>query len=289
MSAGVIGALVQQANLKTDDNWDFSQLSYVGTDTFVSFIQTLRNISVRDNLLATVSRACVSTRLFSKESNKKKNPEYPIESVFWVPSIEEVNVGLRYRFDTALVPDNRAQAREFVSSIYNLHKIGRSEPSSSIFRLSSRMDKQNPNEATLLSMWPTTDFGDVSQQKAFAITSKNPSNITKYPEFCLFLTADPSTMDNDQLLDTLTEGPLQTRRLDSKPGWGRGWNNTDVKAQDANIDQRMTELRNHIQDIMKSFALRNTQSVNGCNSQKTWGLSLPILIGICSPKYLSIS
>jgi hypothetical protein len=270
VSADVIEDLVQQANLKIDDNWDFSQLPYVGTDVFVGLIESFRNISVQDNLLAAVSRACLSTRLFSKESRKKKNPEYPPGSVFWVPSVEDLNVGRRYRFDTAVVPDNRAQAREFVSSIYNLHKIGRSEPSSSIFRLSSRLDEQTPNGHMLPTMWPTANLGDVSQQKCFAITSKNPSNISEYPEFCLFIT-DRSSMDSDQVRNTLTEWSLQTRRLDSKPGWGRGWNNTDVKAQDTNTLPRITELRDHIQESLKSWALRDTQSANGHNSQRIWG------------------
>jgi len=206
-------------------------------------------------------------------SQKWKRKRSLESSIGRVSSIEEVNDADRYRFDAEFAPDCDALARQLISAI---HGIGRNEPSSSILRLSTHLDEQNPDEQTLLTLWPTADLGDINQQQVFAVTSKNPRRISKYPEFCLFVVDKSSITDMVQSGKTpksVAEWWLQTRRLRAKPGklaQRGGWNNTDVKARDGNLSDMLTKLLGHIENSMKSSSQCDTQSANGRSSRPLW-------------------
>jgi hypothetical protein len=78
ISAGTLEAIQGYANQSISDDWDVTKLPYVDNQDIVSIFEAFRSIPVRDNLLATISRACVSTRLHSMETNRKKESELEI-------------------------------------------------------------------------------------------------------------------------------------------------------------------------------------------------------------------
>jgi len=269
ISAGAIDVIQKQAKLAMPVNWDVSNLPYISPESFVKFFDVYRHISARHNLVGAVSRACLSTKLFTEESNKKKNRN---EEMWWAASIEEKRDGTRYRFDAALGPDQNGYAREFVCQIYNQHKVGRNEPSMSIFRVSSRIDIQN-EEQTLESLWPKTDVNELPRDKIIAVVSNNPSNRQKYPEFCLF-TMDDSSLDKvlDSNLDSgsVARPCLRARRLDVIPGWTRGWNDAALDCRDEYISDKVTKLLDQVKHTKASLENGETRDDVGRSSRQQW-------------------
>jgi hypothetical protein len=258
ISASVLEAIVHHAQQPLPTGWDTSQLPYVESEVFVGTFSCYRQMRVQYNLLAAVSRACLSTRLFTKQSNKKKDIETPM---MWATSIEERDGGTHYRFDAAFGPDNNGNAREFVLRVYNLHRIGRNEPSSSILRLSSRLDDQSNNEQ-IENLWPDPDVKELPDDKIVAIISKNPSNISAYPEFCLFVMDDSSIehiMDSNLDQELVAKPYLRARRQDAKPGWTRGWNDAVLAYQAENGFGKVINLFNHVKDTSNSFGQDDIQ------------------------------
>ncbi|KAF2809204.1 uncharacterized protein BDZ99DRAFT_533885, partial [Mytilinidion resinicola] len=81
VSVDAIEALVRHADQKIVGDWKVSQLPYIDKDVFVGWFRAFRSITIEDNLFATISRACLSSRLFSQESNRKKTKE---SSMVWL-------------------------------------------------------------------------------------------------------------------------------------------------------------------------------------------------------------
>jgi hypothetical protein len=102
----------------------------------------------KDTLLAAISRACVSTKLFAEKTKTKTNGANASEGrergAWWMTPVEKISgstSSIKYRFDAAIMPDPQGHTRGFISSICNQHKIGRNELSSSILRILSRYDE----------------------------------------------------------------------------------------------------------------------------------------------------
>jgi hypothetical protein len=276
VAEGVVEELFRYSNLKNNQSWVSSRFPWVEESVFVSGFEVYLSMGIKDDLIAAISRACVSTKLFTENENTKKNQGRE-QGTWWITSAEKISGDMEYRFDAAIMPDNHAYARGFVSQIYNLHKIGRNEPSSSILRISSRVDQQmRPDKTAMRSMWPGLDLSAAlrdQEQHIIFVTSKNPSNVTQYAEFCLFLT-DVSRMntfiDSDKLEQENTTCKLQAMRMDTKQGWGGGWNKADMFIHDADFQENKKKLLGHLAELESFAKYRKGKGVDGAVPEKLW-------------------
>ena len=255
VSEGVLEQLFQRANLKNNGHSPSLDSPWVNDDTFVPMFQAYLTMSMKDNLFAAISRACVSTKIFTRPAKTApRNVYYVVESAERIPD------AIKYRLDAAVMPDSHAYARGLVSSIYNLHKIGRNEPSSSILRISTRLDKQIRMQKSIPEcLWPfpqSSATSDDQQQAIIFVTSKNRGNVPQYAELCLFL-VDMSRIDDiinqNSLEEFSTACTFQASRMDTKPGWGAGWNRTDVQMNDTDFLDDKTKFLSHLSGL-ESFA-----------------------------------
>lgn len=271
VSEAVIDVLIEHAALKNSKKWDPSDFPYIESDKLVRKFEAFRSITIQDNLIAAISRACLSTTLYVEKPRNQSGPD-----VIWVKSKERFENAMyrnsvKYRFDAAIMADRQALAREFVSSIYNLHKIGRNEPSTSILRISTRLDDQEPNPPKTNNIWPRSkELGYLEQRRLFFIVSKNPNNVSHYAELCVFLKDESALEEIYQAHPSLSpnlQWHFQSRRLDSKPGWGRGWNNADIKVRDENFAQMFTSFYSHLEKSAL-FSSQKTQQVSEHQSSR---------------------
>lgn len=154
VSQGAIEELFRYAKVKQYREWVPAHWPWVQD---LTNLKVYLSMSVKDNLLAAISRASVSTKLFTMptELTRTKADEELERYSFWAVSSEKLDGLIEIRVDAAMVPNAQAQARQFVMNVYNLHKIGRNEPSSSILRLSSKFLEQRelrPEETTMASI-----------------------------------------------------------------------------------------------------------------------------------------
>lgn len=257
VSEGVVEELFQYAKLKSNQRWLSSDFPWVEEEVFVSFFSAYLEMSAKDNLLAAISRSSVSTKLFTDKTDRTttKTDDCVEKNTWRVTSIEKLPDSTKYRFDTAILPDSQAHTRGFVSSIYNLYKIGRNEPSSSILRISNRLDHKQPREGALESMWPSLSSATTSSyqgQDTIFVSSNTPSNVPQYAELCLFLMDASRTIDLvdwDKLEQSNTTCNFQAMRVDTKPGWGGGWNRSDLQ----NHDEDFLDNKKRLLDYLKAL------------------------------------
>ena len=253
VSEGVIEALFNHAGLDVNDGWDPSDLPPVQKHIFVSMFESFKSVKIQDTLVATFSRKCFSTKVFEGKTKRASDTRDNAELTRSVTSIERIENGVRYRFDASLKPDNQARAREFVSSIYSKYKVGRNEPSTSLLRISSRIDEQDPNTQTMDSLWNLGTMAN--QEKIIAVISRNPRNRAIYAEMCLFVT-DTSTVEDiiepGEKVSSECEYQFFARRLGSETGWGRGWNFRDMIFQDVNFPWRFKMFLDHLKSSLSN-------------------------------------
>jgi hypothetical protein len=276
VSEVVLDELFQQANLKGNQRSPSSDFPWIENDIFVSAFQMYSTMTVKDNLPAAISRASVSTKLFTEKA-KTKTDEGHEQGTWWVKSTENISGSVKYRFDAAIMPDSLPYARRFVSLIYNLHKIGRNEPSSSILRISNRLDLQRrPNEGTSDSMWPCPDLPATlsdHEEGIIYVTSKTPTNVPQYAELCIFV-MDASKItgivDQNELEQPSNAFAFQAMRMDTKPGWGSGWNRSDVQTSDAGFLENKKRFLNHLISLEGFAKYRKGKAVERPAPPKTW-------------------
>jgi hypothetical protein len=250
VSEGVMEELSQYANLKNNDSWLSSRFPWVAEEPFFSGFEMYLTVAVKDNLLAAISRACVSTKLFAQKPKTKTTDGRKLNT-WWLASVEDIPGNIKYQFDAAIMPDSQAYTRGFISSIYNPHKIGRNEPSSSILRISDRLDEQTrPIDFTTKSVWPALDLSAASigtQQDVIFVASMNPGNVSQYAELCCFLMDTPGMKNfiDQETLEQPNMASLYTMRMDTKPGWGGGWNRANLQMHDVNFEENKQRLLNH--------------------------------------------
>jgi hypothetical protein len=211
-------------------------------------------MAVKDSLLTAISRACVYTKLFAQKPKTKTTDGREL-STWWLASVEDIPGNIKYRFDAAIMPDSHAYTRGFVSSIYNLHKIGRNEPSSSILQISDRLDEQTrPTDLTTKSVWLALDLSAasiVTQQDVIFVVSMNPGNISQYAELYCFLMDTPGMKNfiDQETLEQPNMARLYTMRMDTKLGWGGGWNRANLQIHDVNFEENKQRLLYHLSKL----------------------------------------
>ncbi|OBT59599.1 hypothetical protein VE04_00034 [Pseudogymnoascus sp. 24MN13] len=278
VSEGVVEELFQHAKLKSNQRWLSSDFPWVGEEEFVSFFSSYLEMSAEDNLLAAISRSSVSTKLFTGKTDRTttKTDDCAETNTWWVPSVEKLPGRTKYRFDAAILPDSQAHTRGFVSSIYNLYKIGRNEPSSSILRISNRIDHKQRREGALESMWPSLSPAISSSyqgQDTIFVSSKSPSNVPQYAELCLFLMNASRTIDLvdwDKLEQSNTTCNFQAMRVDTKPGWGGGWNRGDLQNHDQDFLDNKRRLLNYLKALGGFKEYKKGKAVEQPALTKTW-------------------
>lgn len=220
VSEGAVKELLQFAKLKDNQPCVPPDNPWITTDVFVGVFTEYLTMGVKQNLLAAVSRASVSTKLITDLTKPMANNSQAPE----------------------MLPDSYTVARELVCSIYNLHKIGRNEPSSSILRISSKLVLQEQlADSSMKSIWPGPDLSAILSkraQNAIFVTSNSPSNGPQILELCIFV-MDVSQIQGltEKLTPIQPHTPcrFQTTRVSSKSGWVGGWNKTDMQMHDADF------------------------------------------------------
>lgn len=278
VSEGVVEELFQYAKLKSNQRWLSSDFPWVEEEAFVSFFSMYLEMSATDNLLAAISRSSVSTKIFTDKTDRttKKTDDCVEKNTWRVTSIEKLPDRTKYRFDTAVLPDSQAHTRGFVSSIYNLYKIGRNEPSSSILRISNRLDHKQPREDALESMWPSLSSATTSSyqgQDTIFVSSKTPSNLPQHAELCLFLMDASRTIDLvdwDKLEQSNITCNFQAMRVDTKPGWGGGWNRSDLQNHDEDFLDNKKRLLDYLKALGGFKQYNKGKTVEQPPPQKIW-------------------
>lgn len=125
------------------------------------------------------------------------------------------------------------------------------------------------------SMWPTMDLPMMQageEQNVIFVSSQNPSNLSRYAQLCLFV------MDKSKIYDIFDPGQqhpdsicqFQTRRMDTKPGWGRGCNNKDVQKQNPDFLDNFKNLIGHFQKLESFSVYRKGKKVEEPAPAKVW-------------------
>ena len=223
---GAVDDLLKHAGRRLAQDHTLSDLPFVGKDAFSSSISTFRHQSAKENLLACISRICLSTGILSVQDNKHKD-------AFSVISVERSDEGAKVRTDTVLKLD-AALNRDFIRGIYDRHKIGRNEPFCPFLRASSILDElglpgdssPSQHESRWFRGWP--GLPDIDEHRVLVAYSSNPITGSAAPRLCLFVT-DPAGVRSSRsyFRDFLQSEPpwhFRVRRYDNKRGWSNGWN-----------------------------------------------------------------
>ncbi|RBR04385.1 hypothetical protein FVER53590_27552 [Fusarium verticillioides] len=147
----------------------------------------------RANVSACISRLCLITGSMSKLKNGKS------PSTWAMLPLEEEDKDCSIVQDAVVKTCKRPEAREFLWDIYSKHRVGRNEPSSSIFRISSSMDELANSTKSLEDQyefskfsWRWSHYEDASifgdnMEFLFATTEKNCFGNEWTPGFCIFV------------------------------------------------------------------------------------------------------
>jgi hypothetical protein len=125
-------------------------------------------------------------------------------------------------------------------------------------------------------MWPGLDLSTTltdQEQNIIFVTSKNPSNVHQYAELCLFL-MDASSMNNvvdqDNPEQPSNACKFQAMRMDTKPGWGAGWNRADVQMHDADFLDNKKKFLSHLIELESFAKYRKGKAVERPAPAKSW-------------------
>ncbi|KAF5254459.1 hypothetical protein FANTH_717 [Fusarium anthophilum] len=163
-----------------------------GVNSLAVFGELLKT-TPRANVSACISRLCLITGSIAKLKNGKT------PSTWAMLPLEKEDRDCIIVKEAVVKTCKRPEAREFLRDIYSKHKVGRSEPSSSIFRISSSMDElanstQSPEDQYKFSKfsWRWSHYADASSfgdnmELLFATTEKSCVENEWTPGFCVFV------------------------------------------------------------------------------------------------------
>ncbi|KAF4466992.1 hypothetical protein FALBO_6141 [Fusarium albosuccineum] len=226
----------------------------------------LLNRSAWDNLCACASRLCIYTGCAPATASSSRS------SFVWKMLPTETTQSFRKpRRDMALKAGPHCKARDFVYDLYSKHKIGRNEPTSCIFRLSSRLDEVAPPDQLLErqellsdAMWPWANNVPRwrNQDVVLAVSEQRYKTATKAP-LCIFVMNPRMLSDGIPSNQFFFSPPwhLRVKRYDRMAGWDKGWNLSDVETTDtADVVFKLEKLRHH---------LRTTKRLHRIDSYKS--------------------
>jgi len=159
--------------------------------------------------------------------------------------VEERKDEVVHRLDVVMKPSRTPKARSLVFDLYRRHRVGRNEPSSSLFRISDYLDILGSPEqlgklrgvVTPITMWPGKAEFPGDGEQAFALVM--PTDSTKSPgqaDFCIFVmnpAAVQAGVEPDTLQQSTADWHFQAKRFDrASARGGRVWNSADVVSND---------------------------------------------------------
>jgi hypothetical protein len=229
---GAVDRLLKYAGLKLADGHKLSDFPFVDKAAFCDILLVLRRQPARANLLACISRVCLSTGILSSENDEHKD-------VLSVTSVEKSDQGIIYRADTVFKPDTPTK-RDFVRTIYNQHRVGRNEPFCPFLRVSSVLDElglpENPS-------W--IGLGDIEHSRWFKqapriprmpdhgvlfVVSNNPAWVNPWAtRLCLFVTKPSALRTSGSVFQELVKSEPEWHFYaaiyeDHQCGWSGWWN-----------------------------------------------------------------
>ncbi|RYP00327.1 hypothetical protein DL766_007162 [Monosporascus sp. MC13-8B] len=249
---------------------ELSNFPFVESDTFKTNFAFMRQHKPTDILLGCISRNCLSTTIRTRKRITSND-------VRTVASVEETKEGITYRLDAAICPDLTGRTHDFVSTLYRRHKIGRQEPPSSVFRISSQLQKQGPLDCPPLA-WEDAlvaipELPDNEKREILFAVSKNPPSAVTLAELCIFVT-DPIAITSSSLAERIANSispwQFQVGRFDHQPGWPRGRNKKDVIVREAGFSDS-------VESYLDSLKVCRFEDNEGSENlaTRTWGAVEP--------------
>jgi hypothetical protein len=272
----LIPRLLELAGLKSEGNSDLSDFPMVKSEDLVERFTELLESPAHDNLRACVSRACIYTGIGSAGSDMEA-----MGHEFWrFSSMDESDTRSGERPEGIALPGSYTKARELVYSLYERHKIGRNEPSSSLFRVSTNvieleLPREVPKDPDLQkeSSWPNSlEFPDFRTREIIFATASDHTT-TEDANLCIFV-LDPSVFEgglqSDKLSQSKSDWSLRVKRIDKKPGSARSWNNNKVINHAKDIVSKVEIFFDHLQNTEHlPDQCDNFSSSHG--SEQVWG------------------
>ncbi|PKS08714.1 hypothetical protein jhhlp_004767 [Lomentospora prolificans] len=220
VAESLISSLAQVAELDPMEALDVLRAPRVDDEKFAGCFSRFRRHPARDNLLACLSRSYVNSDTLSPHSTGKKDP---------APSIPRSN-------SSSELPS----VGQVVHQIYKRHCIGRCKPSSSLFRISDRLDLVplvdcpfgEELEVLPSALWPLArGVPDTKNENVLFAMSQSGSK--KGPQQCVFI-MDPSEGSVEKQLERIQRSVLSwqfsVKKFDIQRKWAADWNITDVLA-----------------------------------------------------------
>ncbi|KAL5615818.1 hypothetical protein FOBRF1_004566 [Fusarium oxysporum] len=216
----------------------------------LAVFRELLKTTPRANVSACISRLCLITGAISKLKNGKSPSTWamlPLEEDGDCNTVEEAVVKIC----------KRPVAREFLWDIYSKHRVGRNEPSSSIFRISSSMDElanstKSPEDQYKFSKfsWRWSYYADASSfgdnmELLFATTEKSSVENEWTPGFCIFVldSSIAKTGINANKILSPQRKFADAIFYHKKAGSLRGWNyNNDTNFVSGNLKSKCEKL-----------------------------------------------
>ncbi|KAI8632212.1 hypothetical protein F5Y19DRAFT_354295 [Xylariaceae sp. FL1651] len=267
----VLGTLLNHSGYHPEENLPPSSFPFVKSDTFKESFLLMRKHKPTDILIGCASRCCVSTTV---QTSNRSN----LDDLRHVTSIEKIEKGVTYRIDAAIYPDDKGRVHDFISTLYRRHRIGRQDPSSSFFRISSQFQKQAPLDDASLPwehLW-MVELGlpDIEQQGILLAVSQNRStpknaySAGQITESCIFVTSPTRFIESlrDCINGSLSPWQFQVRRLDHQTFWSRGRNEKNVRMKQLNFP----DLSEVYVDTLNTLVTQKIVDVQDTAAQ-TWG------------------
>ncbi|KAF4946513.1 hypothetical protein FGADI_11151 [Fusarium gaditjirri] len=225
-------------------------LATIPTVASLAVFGELLKTTPRANVSACISRLCLVTGAISKLKNGKSPSTWamlPLEKGRECSTVDEAVVKTC----------RRPWAREFLWDIYSKHRVGRNEPTSSIFRISSSMDElanstQSPEDQYKFSefSWRWSYYADASSfgenmELLFATTEKSCVGNEWTPGFCIFVLDSSIAKTGIKANKILSPQRKFADAIfyDKKAGSLRGWNyNNDTTFVSGNLKSKCVRL-----------------------------------------------
>ncbi|KAG4272969.1 hypothetical protein FPRO04_10049 [Fusarium proliferatum] len=240
-------------------------------DSLAVFGELLKT-TPRANVSACISRLCLVTGSISKLKNGKS------PSTWAMLPLEVEDRDYSTVREAVVKTCKRPEAREFLWDIYSKHRVGRNEPSSSIFRISSSMDELANSTKSLEEQykfskfsWRWSHYADASffgdnMELLFATTEKNCFGNEWTPGFCIFVLDSSVAKSGIKASKILSPQKKFAEPIfyHKKAGSLRGWNyNNDANFVSGNLKPKCQRLAKD---------LRQDRAFSSDHSMTKWDL-----------------
>ncbi|KAK5994182.1 hypothetical protein PT974_07625 [Cladobotryum mycophilum] len=267
---------------KADITKWLSFLPLVKSEELETLFGTLSRQPASDILFACVKRVRLSSVLESKSESggikKLSLRHFLFSGIGGTPALEssKITPGL-----DKVHPDGTGKVQDFIYVLYKRHQIGREEPSSSIFRLSSRIHMHNalrdPQQNWRHRLVSPYELPKEKDHDFLFATSERSSASIAFANRCVFV-MNPAII-NSSLFEhiaafTSTRQAL-VKRFDHHPGWAaRSWNKDILMVQDKDFFDFITSYMDTLRALGTIPSVHigpeeNTSSASSTSAKRT--------------------